>query len=60
LERLAEAPPSAERTQALRAVEVLERVGSREAREVLRALAGGAPDAELTQQATAALARLTK
>ncbi len=42
----------------VRAVEVLERVGGPEARRVLEALAQGAPDARLTQEAKAALARL--
>jgi hypothetical protein len=41
-----------------RGVEVLEHIGSAEARRVLQALAGGAPDAPLTREATAALRRL--
>ncbi len=47
-----------ERLRALRAVDVLEQVGTPEAREVLRALAGGAPEARLTQEARASLRRL--
>jgi WD40 repeat protein len=42
----------------VRAVEVLEAVGSPEARRLLRALAGGSPATVLTQEARAALARL--
>jgi hypothetical protein len=37
---------------------VLERVGTAEARRLLEALARGAPEARLTQEAKAALARL--
>jgi RNA polymerase sigma factor (sigma-70 family) len=44
--------------QALRAVEVLERLGTPVAREVLARLAQGQPDAVLTRDATAALRRL--
>jgi hypothetical protein len=46
-----------ERLRAERAVEVLERIGTPEARQVLRALAGGAPAALLTRSAQAALRR---
>jgi hypothetical protein len=42
----------------LRAVDLLARIGSPEARAVLEALAGGAPDAAVTDAAAAALARL--
>jgi hypothetical protein len=42
----------------LRALEVLERDGGREAREVLRALAGGAAEARLTGEAKGSLERL--
>jgi WD40 repeat protein len=41
----------------LRAVEVLERIGTREAREVLRQWADGMPQARLTREAKAALRR---
>jgi hypothetical protein len=44
--------------RALRAVELLERVGDSEARQVLETLAGGEPGARLTRDARAALARL--
>jgi WD40 repeat protein len=49
-------PP--ESLQVGRALEVLERVGTPEAREVLKALAGGVAQAPLTRQARAALERL--
>jgi hypothetical protein len=51
-------PP--EDLQALRATVVLERIGSPEARQVLQALAGGAPEARLTREAKASLVRLAK
>jgi RNA polymerase sigma factor (sigma-70 family) len=44
----------------LRAVTVLERIGSEETRALLRELAAGAPDAGITQAARAALQRLAK
>jgi hypothetical protein len=47
-----------ERLQGFRAIEVLERIGTPEARRVLQALAAGAPGALATTQAQAALARL--
>jgi RNA polymerase sigma factor (sigma-70 family) len=52
--------PSGEQLQALRALEVLERIATAEARKLLQALAGGAPEARLTQEATAALQRLAR
>jgi hypothetical protein len=52
--------PKSELLRALRAVEVLEQVGRRESRQVLQRLAGGAPDARLTQEAKASLDRLAK
>src|SRR5439155_12406802 len=45
--------------QSLRAVEVLVMVGTKEARKLLSELARGAPEAELTRHAKAALGRLT-
>jgi hypothetical protein len=48
---------SGPRLQAFRAVEVLERIGTPPAREVLELLAGGAPAALLTTQAQAVLER---
>jgi WD40 repeat protein len=49
-------PP--ERLRVARAVEVLERVGTAKAREVLKALAEGSPEAWLTREARATLERL--
>ncbi len=51
---------SPERLRALRAVELLERIGSREAREVLQTLARGTPAARLTQEARDSLERLAR
>ena len=50
-------PPTA-LVQRLRALAVLERIGSEEARALLCDLAAGAADARLTQEAAAALRRL--
>ena len=47
-------------TRALRAVEVLEMIGGADARDVLKTLAGGAAEAELTRKAKAALQRWKK
>jgi WD40 repeat protein len=58
LERLETTGPSPDALRPLRALEVLERIGSPEARQVLEALAKGQPDATLTQDAKAALGRL--
>jgi hypothetical protein len=44
----------------LRAIEVLERIGTAEARAVLAKLAGGAPEARLTLEAKASLERLAR
>jgi WD40 repeat protein len=49
---------TAERLRAWRALEVLERIATAEAVGLLKELAGGAPDAVLTREARAALARL--
>jgi len=46
--------------QAIRAVEVLEQVGTPEAKELLATLARGAPAARLTQEAKGSLGRLTR
>jgi RNA polymerase sigma factor (sigma-70 family) len=51
---------SPEGLRRLRAIEVLEQVGSREARQVLGALAGGAAATVETEEAKAALGRLGK
>jgi RNA polymerase sigma factor (sigma-70 family) len=56
LERL----QGAHRLRMLRAVEVLEHLGTLPARQVLESLARGAPDSRLTQEAKASLARLTR
>jgi RNA polymerase sigma factor (sigma-70 family) len=49
---------SPELRRQVRAVEVLERVGGAEGRQVLESLAQGAPEARLTKEAKAVLARL--
>jgi WD40 repeat protein len=46
--------------RSIRAVQVLERIGTDEARMLLRQLAGGVPSARLTQEARAALGRLER
>ena len=53
--RLTESDP--DRLQALRCVEILERVESAEARAVLGELAKGAPGSRLTREAAGALRR---
>jgi hypothetical protein len=60
LARLDEAAPSGEALRALRAIEVLEHIGTPEASRLLKALADGAPEARLTREAKAALQRLEK
>jgi WD40 repeat protein len=49
---------AAEDRRALRAVEVLEHIGTAEARQVLEAVSRGVPEARLTREAKAALERL--
>jgi HEAT repeat protein len=56
LERLE--PAAGERLREARSIAVLEDIASPEARRVLQALAAGAPEARLTQEAKAALGRL--
>jgi RNA polymerase sigma factor (sigma-70 family) len=51
---------SGERLRSLRAVEALELAGTKEARDLLKALADGGPGARLTEQAKAALERLAR
>ncbi|HZV07471.1 MAG TPA: sigma-70 family RNA polymerase sigma factor [Gemmataceae bacterium] len=53
-------PASGERLRIWRALEVLERIGTPEAREVLTTLANGAPGARPTVEAKAALQRLAQ
>src|SRR5262249_15206505 len=55
LDKLPDAP---ERLQPARALEVLERLDTREARQLVAKLADGAPDAWLTQEAKAVNRRL--
>jgi hypothetical protein len=52
--------PSAERIRILRAVEVLERIGTSDARRILARLAEGATEAQQTQEAKASLQRLAQ
>jgi hypothetical protein len=58
LARLESAVPGAGTIQALRAVEVLERIGRPDARQLLQRLAAGAPEALLGREAKGALERL--
>jgi RNA polymerase sigma factor (sigma-70 family) len=59
IERVLEAGPTApERRQEARAVEVLERLGTPEAREQLASLAGGVKESFLTREARDAVGRL--
>jgi hypothetical protein len=60
LKKLERGGLSAETLRSLRAVEVLERIANPEARQMLTALAGGAPDTRLTVEAQAALKRIAK
>jgi hypothetical protein len=52
--------PSPELLRSLRALQVVEGIGTPEARRVLGGLAGGAPEARLTQEAKASLERLDR
>jgi RNA polymerase sigma factor (sigma-70 family) len=58
LDRLTSQPLPASQIMALRAVELLERLGTPEARELLQTLASGAPGALVTTEAQGALGRL--
>jgi hypothetical protein len=57
IERLTASPLTGEQVQGLRAVEVLQRADTAQARKVLEHLAAGAPGALVTVRAQAALAR---
>jgi RNA polymerase sigma factor (sigma-70 family) len=52
--------PTGELLRGLRAIEILERIATQEARQVLHKLADGAPEARLTREAKATLERLEK
>ncbi len=52
--------PNSETVRTLRAIVVLERIGTAEARSVLETLAGGAPEARETEEARASLERMTR
>ncbi|TMQ32242.1 MAG: hypothetical protein E6K70_19610 [Planctomycetota bacterium] len=56
--RAAAIPPNVLR--AVRAVEVLDRIGTKEARAILASLAQGVPNARLTREAKASLARIDR
>jgi WD40 repeat protein len=58
LNKVENIPLSPTRLQQLRALEVLERIGTPPARELLQALARGAPDDRLTEEAKMSLKRL--
>jgi hypothetical protein len=60
LEKIADVGKSPERVRRLRAVEVLERAGTPEARALLQTLAGGTPAARLTREAKASRDRLSR
>jgi hypothetical protein len=59
LDKLDRAGNAAARLGMIRAVEVLEEIGTSEANQVLEALVKGAPEARLTQEAKASLRRLS-
>jgi RNA polymerase sigma factor (sigma-70 family) len=58
LQKLRAAITNPEQLQALRGIEVLEYIGTPQARQVLETLAKGAPEARLTREAKASLRRL--
>lgn len=60
LEKLDAPTNSPDLLRSLRALEVLEQIGTPQARQIIEALAKGQADDELTQQAQAALERLSK
>jgi hypothetical protein len=52
--------PDASTVRTIRAITILERIGSPDARAVLQTLAGGAPGAHATEEAAASLQRLAR
>jgi hypothetical protein len=60
LDNLSGRVPQARQLRELRAVELLELIGSSEGRQLLQALAEGAPEARLTREARGAIRRLTR
>jgi hypothetical protein len=58
LEKLHIGGPSGDALRGLRAVEVLERIGTPDARALMQTLANGSPDAKLTVEAQTALKRM--
>ncbi len=58
LAKLDRLPLSGAQLQAVRVTALLERIGSRDARDLLKKLATGAPAARLTREAKASLERL--
>ncbi|HEY7426476.1 MAG TPA: sigma-70 family RNA polymerase sigma factor [Gemmataceae bacterium] len=60
VEKLTEPVPSPDRLRALRAVEVLEHIGTMEAQGILESWAKGALEARLTQEAKASLERMAR
>ena len=60
LDRIHRGIPSGTMIQSLRAVEVLERIGTNESKSLLKSLAGGASESRLALEAKAALERLEK
>jgi hypothetical protein len=55
-----ESPPPPDILRGIRALEVLEQIGTSEALDVLKKLAKGAPEARLTREAKASLERLAQ
>lgn len=60
IDKLDQAALTPEEVRVVRAVEILEKIATPEARAVLQELADGAPQARVTQEAQAALKRLRK
>ena len=60
LEKLSQPGHLSEELRVVRAVEVLEHIGTAEVREVLKVLARGTPQAPLTREAKASLDRLAR